>query len=111
MNKVYYSNGEFEKVMHKLSDLTNKVEDIPEEETRELIYQILKHFDAIHREALHRMWQYIRYKNPEMEGNLLKDYSIRHLLALYDLETFHGIESANHPVSFIPEENVKNLNR
>ena len=109
MSQVFYSDKEFEQILHKLSDLTEQVEQIDNPLVKDLVNNTLQHFDALHREALHRMWQFMRKNHPELRVKLLSDYSIIHLLALYDLESFDGIETAKDSVVFINEDEVKKL--
>lgn len=109
MSKVYYSDKEFEQILHALSNLTEQIEKIEDPMAKELINDTLQHFDALHREALHRMWQFLKKNHSEISERILSDYTIRHLLALYDLETFNGIETASEPKAFIPIDKVKKL--
>lgn len=109
MSKVFYSDKEFEQLLYDLSNLTQEIEKINDPFAKEIVYNILQHFDAVHREALHRLWQFIRKNHPEMRTKLIGDYSIRHLLALYDLEEYEGIEKAKAAPFIISEDQVKKL--
>ena len=109
MSKAFYSDKEFEQLLYDLSNLTQDIEKINDPFAKETVYNILQHFDAVHREALHRLWQFLRKNHPEIRTKFLSDYSIRHLLALYDLEEYEGIEKAKDAPVFISEDQVKKL--
>ncbi len=109
MEKIYYSDKECEDMLRTLGELTEKLHSIEDEEIKSQITSLMEHFDVIHREGLSRLWKIVKAKNPELCDQLNKDYTIHHLLALYDLETFDGIEKATDPVAFIPENEVKIL--
>lgn len=86
-----------------------EIERVEDPMAKDLVNQILKHFDALHREALHRMWQFLKKNHAPVSERLVTDYTIRNLLALYDLEAFDGIEKAKEPVAFISADLVKKL--
>lgn len=109
MSKVYYSDEEIEKLLHTLSDLTMQIDKIDDPFAKEMVYNLLKYFDAIHREALHRFWQFIRKNHPDIRNKVLTDYAIKNLLSLYDLEDFEGIKKAEKNKMFISEDQVKLL--
>ena len=95
--------------MHTLSDLTTQIDNIEDPFAKEMVYNLLKYFDAVHREPLHRMWQYIRKNNPEIRDRMLTDYAIKNLLSLYDLENYEGIKKPEEKKMFISEDQVKIL--
>ncbi len=109
MSKVYYSDQEYEQLLLTLSKLTEQIEKIDDPMAKEMVYHILQHFDAIHREALHRLWQFVRKQHPQMRERLLSDYTIKHLLSLYDLEAFEGITKPKNKTIFVSEDQVTKL--
>jgi len=109
LSQVYYSDEEYEQLLHRLAELTNQIDLIEDPMAKEMVLNILQHFDAVHREGLHRFWQYIRKNNPEIRERALKDYTIKHLMALYDLESFEGIEKPPNKSVFVPEDQVTKL--
>lgn len=109
MSKVYYSDEEIEKLLRTLSDLTMQIDKIDDPFAREMVYNLLKYFDAVHREGLHRLWQFIKKNHPEIRDRVLTDYAIKNLLSLYDLEAFDGIKKPEKNKIFISEDQVKIL--
>ena len=109
MSTVYYNDQEYEQLLRTLGELTDQIDKIDDPMAKELVLHILQHFDAIHREPLHRLWQFIRKNHPEMREKILTDYTLKHLLALYDLEDFEGIEQANTKHILINEEQITKL--
>ncbi len=109
MSKIYYNDKEFENLLHSLGNLIEQIEKIDDPSTKEMIYNILQHFDAVHREALHRLWKHISNNHSDLRELALKDYTIKHLMALYDLEAFVGIQSAKDSRVFISEDQVTKL--
>lgn len=96
--------------MLTLSDLTMQIEQIEDPFAKEMIYNLLKYFDAVHREGLHRFWQFIRKNHPEIRDRVINDYAVKHLLALYDLEAFDGINKPKEKnTGFVPVDQVKIL--
>ncbi len=109
MNKIYYSDKECEEMLRTTGNLTESLHAIENEHIKEQITSLMEHFDIIHREGLSRLWRILRGTSPDLCDRLNKDYAIHHLLALYDLEAFDGIEKAVDQVAFIPEGDVKKL--
>ena len=109
MSKVYYSDEEYAKLLRTLGDLTGQIDKIDDPLAKEMILHILQHFDAVHREPLHRLWQFIRKNHPQIREKVLTDYSLRHILALYDLEDYNGVETPNKNTIFVSEDQVTKL--
>ena len=109
MSKVYYSYQEYENLLRSLGKLTDQIDKIDDPFAKEMVLHILQHFDAVHREPLHRLWQYIRKNHPEIRNRILTDYSLKHLLALYDLEDFDGVEKAEAKNILVSEDQITKL--
>ena len=104
---VYYSDKEYEQILLRLGQMVDDIDKIEDPMTKDLVHDLLQHFDVVHREAISRMAQFVEQENPELMSRLKDDYTIRHLLALYDLETFDGVEAAKDTKGFISENDVK----
>lgn len=72
--------------MQYLQELVKQSEQIPHEETQELVSEILKYYDLMHREPLSRMLQAMEQSYPDLKDILKQDYTINTLLELYDFE-------------------------
>lgn len=72
--------------MQQTKKLIREVEQLKDEESRELISELLKYFDLLHREPLSRMLQAIEGSHPDLKDTLKQDYTINTLLDLYDFE-------------------------
>ncbi len=107
MNKVYYSDKEYEHVLRTLGEVTEALHNIEDEHTKDLVNTLMQHFDVLHREAISRLWSILEIKQPELCERIVKeDYTVRNLLALYDLIEFEGIKKPIEPSSFVPIEQV-----
>lgn len=109
MSQEYYSDKEYEKLLLNLGELTKELDKIENPIVKDQIEEVLKHFDAIHREPLSRLIKYLDQKHTSVLKKLRDDYSIRQLLALYDLGAFTGVETAKDQVAFISSDQVKVL--
>ena len=90
-----------------LGVVTEKLHNTEDEETKELVTTLMEHFDVIHREALSRLWSILEIKQPELCEKIVKeDYTVRNLLALYDLIEFEGIKKPIDPPPFVPYDQV-----
>ncbi len=107
MQKIYYSDKEYEQVLLTLGVVTEKLHNTEDEETKELVTTLMEHFDVIHREAISRLWSILEIKQPELCEKIVKeDYTVRNLLALYDLIEFEGIKKPVEPPPFVPYDQV-----
>lgn len=107
MNKIYYSDKEYEQVLRTLGEVTEALHNIEDEHTKDLVNTLMQHFDVLHREALSRLWSILEIKQPELCEKIVKeDYTVRNLLALYDLVEFEGIKKPIEPPAFVPYEQV-----
>ena len=107
MQKIYYSDKEYEQVLLTLGVVTEKLHNTEDEETRAMVTTLMEHFDVIHREALSRLWSILEIKQPDLCEKIVKeDYTVRNLLALYDLIEFEGIKKPLDPVAFVPYDQV-----
>ncbi len=94
MEKVHFTDSQCEEMLNSLGGLMEKLDDIEDEQYKAQFTQLMQHFDVIHREGLSRLWNYMKNHNKEDCAEMKKDYAIRHLLAVYDLEPFDGIDPA-----------------
>ncbi len=107
MQKIYYSDKEYEQVLLTLGVVTEKLHNTEDEETKELVTTLMEHFDVIHRDAISRLWSILEIKQPELCEKIVKeDYTVRNLLALYDLIEFEGIKKPVEPPPFVPYDQV-----
>ena len=86
MRKIYYSDKEYEQIIAALGNYVNDIEKIDNPLTKELVYTLMQHLDIVHREGLARMWKVIKGSYPDLAYGLKEDFTVHHLLALYDLE-------------------------
>lgn len=86
MKPVLFNNIEFKEIMQYVQELVKQTEKIPDKETKELVEDILKYYDLMHREPLSRMLQAIEGSYPDLKDTLKQDYTINNLLELYDFE-------------------------
>jgi len=86
MKPILFNNIEFKEIMQYVQELVKQTEKIPDKETKELIEEILKYYDLMHREPLSRMLQAIEGSYPDLKDTLKQDYTINKLLELYDFE-------------------------
>lgn len=107
MQKIYYSDKEYEQALLTLGDVTDKLHTIDDEQARDMVNILMQHFDVIHREAISRLWSILEIKQPELCEKIVKeDYTVRNLLALYDLIEFEGIKKPVDPPPFVPYDQV-----
>ena len=107
MQKIHYSDKEYEQVLLTLGEVTEALHNIENEETKEMVMTLMQHFDVLHREAISRLWSALEFRQPEFCEKVIKDdYAVRNLLALYDLIEFEGIKKPVEPPIFIPLEQV-----
>lgn len=107
MQKIYYSDKEYEQALLTLGKVTEALHDVENEDVKDLVTTLMQHFDVIHREALSRLWSALEFRQPEFCQQVIKDdYSVRNLLALYDLIEFEGIKKPTEPPIFVPLEQV-----
>lgn len=93
-----------------LSEVTEKLHSIDDESIREMVTDLMQHIDVIHREALSRLWAVLEKRNPELCEKIKKeDYTVRNLLALYDLTEFEGVKKPVELPTIIPIDQVKIL--
>jgi len=86
MKPILFNNIEFKEIMQYVQELVKQTEKIPDKETKELVEEILKYYDLMHREPLSRMLQAIEGSYPDLKDTLKQDYTINKLLELYDFE-------------------------
>lgn len=112
MNKIYYSDKEFEQVLLSLSSITEELHALQDEAISEKINALMQHFDVIHRESLSRLWNILEVKHPDLCERIIKeDYTVRNILALYDIIEYEGIKTPIEPLTFIPYDQVGLLNK
>lgn len=86
MKPVLFNNIEFKEIMQQTKKLIREVEQLQDEESKELISELLKYFDLLHREPLSRILRTIEGSYPDLKDTLKQDYTIHTLLDLYDFE-------------------------
>ncbi|MBX2815512.1 MAG: Rieske 2Fe-2S domain-containing protein [Saprospiraceae bacterium] len=110
MKKVLFTNAEYANSLDQLDKLLQEAEQVPNADHKVLIYQILQHFDSIHREPLSRIFQAVQ-NYPALKEELVKDPTTSRLLTLYDIiaeEEANG-HLDDRTIAFIPEDQVKML--
>lgn len=85
MEPVLYNNKEYQELLQHLEKLMQEAEDSPFPQTKEIVFNILRYFDLIHREPLSRLMQLMENTAPELRAKLETDYTIKTLFSLYDL--------------------------
>lgn len=113
MKKVIFNDEEYQEHLEQLNQLMAQADELPYPNAKELIFSILKFFDAIHREPLSRMMETLKEKHPEIQQELESDLSVRTMLGLYDLyEEPEEVlfEPSEGVVGFVPLEEVGLLN-
>ena len=53
MQKIYYSDKEYEQVLLTLGAVTEAVHNVENEETKEMVMTLMQHFDVLHRSEEH----------------------------------------------------------
>ena len=110
MDKVFYSDQEFEQVLLHLGEVTERVHALEDSPARDLMIELMEHFDVLHRESLSRLWTLLEQRHPDLCKKIVQeDYTVRNLLALYDLIEFEGVGKPPEVVAFIPVDQVKIL--
>jgi hypothetical protein len=108
MEKVYYSDQDYEQMLLTLGEATERLHAIDDEKIKELVTDLMQHIDVIHREALSRLWAVLEKKYPELCEKIVKeDYAVRNLLGLYDLTEFEGVKKPVDMPKIIPVDQVK----
>jgi hypothetical protein len=110
MQKIHFSDRELEQMLLTLSEVTEKLHLIEDDKTKELITDLMQHFDVIHREGLSRLWKALQREQPQLCTELAKDYAVQHILALYDLVPFEGVKKPVDLPPVIPVDEVRILN-
>lgn len=109
MKPVIFKDEEYKEVLQHLNHLMQEAEELPYPNAKELIFDILKYFDSIHREPLARMMELISFTHPDLKRRLEEDFSVNTLLGLYDLAKAEKAEKQTDDekvISFIPVEQV-----
>lgn len=111
MKEVLFTNKEYSDTLGQLDQLLQDAEQLSDVDNKVLIYQILQHFDSIHREPLSRIFNALQ-DYPELKNQLIKDPTTSKLLSLYDIISEDQVN--NHTdgrsVAFIQEDQVTFLN-
>jgi len=118
MKPVIFKDEEYKEILQHLNHLMQEAEELPYPNAKELVFDILKYFDSIHREPLARMTEMISTSHPELRKKMAKDFPVNTLLGLYDLAdlpakgtqagALEAEKQTDDPrvLSFIPEEQV-----
>jgi GTP1/Obg family GTP-binding protein len=110
MEKVYYSDKEYEQMLRSLGEATEQLHQVEDGNIKEMVTNLMQHVDVIHREALSRLWALLEKQNPELCEQIIKeDYTVRNLLALYDLTEFEGVKKSTELPPIIPIDQVNIL--
>jgi hypothetical protein len=110
MDSIFYSDKEYEQVLLHLGELTERIHEMEDSPEREMMVGLMQYFDVIHREAVSRLWGVLETRHPELCQRIIgEDYTVRNLLALYDLIEFNGVGKPPEAVAFIPVDQVKIL--
>lgn len=78
----YRTNDEWESLLGYVNGLVTEIERLPDEATRERVFDLLQGIDAIHREGLSRL---VRLFKEGVLQQVITDPAIRTLMELYDL--------------------------
>ena len=94
-------------MLRTLGEATEKLHQVEDENIKKMVTDLMQHIDVIHREALSRLWALMEKQNPTLSKQIIKeDYTVRNLLALYDLTEFEGVKKAVELPPIIPIEQV-----
>lgn len=105
MEKVLFSNSEYQEALAKLDQLMRQAEQVNDTDHKVLLYNVLQYFDSIHREPLSRLMAEIK-KHPELIKKISGDETIQKLSSLYDIELDISPVDNNGTVAFIPVDQV-----
>ena len=108
MDKVLFSNIEYQEALAQLDQFMRQAEQIEDTDHKVLLYNVLQYFDSIHREPLSRLMAEIK-KHPELLKKISGDETVQKLSALYDIELDASPVDTNGTVAFIPEDQVTML--
>lgn len=78
----FLSNDEWDALLAEVNELIHRMEELPDGEIRQSVFQLLDGVDAIHREALRRL---VRLFKPGVLEQVVTDPAIHTLMELYDL--------------------------
>ena len=109
MKKVIFNDEEYQSHLEQLNQLMSEADGLPYPNAKELIFSILKYFDAVHREPLSRMMETLTEEHPEIKHKLESDFSIKTMLGLYDLFKEPEVippKQKEGVVGFVPLEEV-----
>ena len=103
---IHYSDEEFDQLALYVQQMVEKIEHLPHPDVKEYVFELLKGFDAIHREALARVMQRIERTAPRLRQAFEEDHVIRTLFALYDLLPDPERSPIHRANGFVPLEQV-----
>lgn len=78
------TDSEYERLTRRVQELIEQVEHLPYPKIKDLVFELLRGLDALHREALARMLHRVEEEAPELAETLPEDRVVRTLLALYN---------------------------
>lgn len=78
------TDSEYKRLTRRVQELIDRIEQLPYPKIRELVFELLRGLDALHREALARMLHRVENEAPELAERLPEDQVVRTLLALYN---------------------------
>lgn len=78
----FLSNEEWDALLAHVDELIQEMEQLPDEDTRERVFELLRGIDAMHREALTRL---VRLFKEGVLEQVITDPPIHTLMELYDL--------------------------
>lgn len=102
------SDSEYERLTRRVQELIEQAEQLPYPKIRDLVFELLRGLDALHREALARMLHRVEEEAPELAERLPEDRVVRTLLALYNFGPGADEipEPSNEPDGFVAADQV-----
>ena len=82
MDKVLFSNIEYQEALAQLDQFMRQAEQIEDTDHKVLLYNVLQYFDSIHREPLSRLMAEIK-KHPELLKKISGDETVQKLSLIH----------------------------
>ncbi len=85
MESIFLSDAEYEQLASQTEELITQLDELPYPKVKEDMHQLLQNFDALHREALTRLFKEIIINYPALQTKMESDKAVNLLFSLYDL--------------------------
>ena len=102
MKQVLFSDEEYADILTKLDEFMRQAEHISEVDHKVLVYNILQHFDCIHREPISRIISALE-AYPKLKEELTQDKTVQKLCELYDISVSDINKEVENPLLHIPQ--------